>query len=57
MRFVVSFADVFDNVESEEDAYEALLNYLSEVVRNRDVTAFDFVPLKDGIELENENGV
>ena len=57
MRFVVSFADVFDNVESEEDAYEALLNYLSEVVRNRDVSAFDFDRLKDGIELENENGV
>ena len=57
MRFLVSFADVFDNVESEEEAYEALLNYLSEVVRNQDVTAFEFVRLKDGIELEIEDGV
>ena len=42
MKFQVTFNDVFENCESEEQAYDALLEYLSNVVRFGDVTAFDF---------------
>lgn len=42
MKFQVTFNDVFENCESEEQAYDALLEYLSNVVRFEDVTAFDF---------------
>lgn len=47
MRFSVSFIDVFENCESEEQAYDALLEYLAECVRYEDVTAFDFTKLGD----------
>ena len=43
--FEVTFRDEF-NVESEEQAYDELLDYLSECVRNQDVTAFTFVKLE-----------
>lgn len=41
-KFEVSFKDIFIECDSEEDAYEQLLCYLHEVVRNEDVTAFNF---------------
>lgn len=47
MRFSVLFADVFENCESEEQAYDALLEYLAECVRYEDVTGFDFIELKE----------
>jgi hypothetical protein len=47
MRFKVSFNDIFENCESEEQAYDALLEYLSDVVRFEDVTAFNFELIKE----------
>jgi hypothetical protein len=38
--YEISFRDLFYDCESEEHAYEALLQYLAECVRNGDVTAF-----------------
>jgi hypothetical protein len=49
MKFQVTFDDVFENCESEEQAYDALLDYLSEVVRFEDVTAFNFKKLSDEV--------
>jgi hypothetical protein len=40
MTYEISFRDLFYDCESEEQAYEALLQYLEECVRNGDVTAF-----------------
>jgi len=42
MKFLVTFKDVFENCQSEEQAYDALLEYLADIVRHEDVTAFDF---------------
>lgn len=39
--FKVTFTDSIV-AENEEKAYDLLLDYLREVVRNEDVTAFDF---------------
>lgn len=47
MRFRVTFEDIFENCESEEQAYDALLEYLSECVRYEDVSAFAFEQLGD----------
>jgi|TARA_Y100000034_G_scaffold9141_1_gene9839 hypothetical protein len=38
-KFEVSFYDTFEE-ETEEGVYDALLNYLQEVVKHQDVTAF-----------------
>ena len=46
MKFRVTFEDVFENCESEEQAYDALLEYLAEVVRYEDVTVFMFEEVK-----------
>jgi hypothetical protein len=43
MRFKVTFEDIFDGVESEEQAYDVLLDYLNDCVKHEDVTAFNFV--------------
>jgi hypothetical protein len=40
MQYEISFRDIFYNLESPEEAYESLLQYLTECVRNQDVTAF-----------------
>ena len=40
-KFRITFEDVF-TAEDEEQAYEHLLDYLHEVVRVEDVTAFEF---------------
>ena len=47
MKFLVTFKDVFENCESEEQAYDALLEYLSYIVLHEDVTAFDFKLIED----------
>ena len=41
-KFRVNYVDTFDNCESEEQAHDALLEYLRDVVRNEDVSAFNF---------------
>lgn len=47
MKFKVKFEDVFENCESEEQAYDALIEYLAECVRHEDVTAFGFELLEE----------
>lgn len=42
MKIKITFEDIFDNLESEEQAYDVLLDYLNDCVRNEDVTAFKF---------------
>lgn len=46
MKFKVTFQDTFENCESEEQAYNALLEYLNDVVKYKDVTAFSFSEIK-----------
>jgi hypothetical protein len=43
----VSFRDTFENCESEEQAYDALLEYLSICVKHDDVSAFNFELIED----------
>lgn len=45
--FRVSFRDTFENCESEEQAYDALIEYLSICVRYGDVDGFDFELIED----------
>ena len=40
-KFKITFEDVFI-AEDKEQAYERLLDYLHEIVRVEDVTAFEF---------------
>lgn len=49
MKFKVTFEDIFDgvDVESEEQAYDILLEYLNECVKHEDVTAFNFEEVSD----------
>ena len=54
MRFSVTFEDVFENCESEEEAYDALLGYLADVVQHRDVTAFDFQRIEEDEEDDGQ---
>lgn len=42
MKFQVTYKDVFGNCETEEQAWDALLEYLRDVVRYEDVTGFSF---------------
>lgn len=44
-KFLVHFAIEIE-VETEEQAYDALLGYLKECVRHEDVTAFGFQEVK-----------
>lgn len=46
MKFEITFKDVFENVESEEQAYDILLDYLNECVKYEDITAFNFKEIK-----------
>lgn len=46
MKFKISFEDIFDNVENEEQAIDVLLDYLNECVLHEDVTAFNFEEVK-----------
>lgn len=45
--FKITFEDIFENVESEEQAIDVLLDYLQECVRYEDVTAFKFEEVKE----------
>ena len=40
-KFEITFKDVFE-AENEETVYQHLLDYLNEVVKMEDVTAFEF---------------
>ena len=51
MKFEITFKDIFDGVESEEQAYDVLLEYLNDCVRNEDVTGFEF---KEMITFDNQ---
>ncbi len=42
MKIKITFEDIFSGLESEEQAYEVLLEYLNDCVKNEDVTAFNF---------------
>lgn len=42
MKFIVKFVDEIE-AETEEEAWDILLNYLRECVNDSDVFAFDFV--------------
>jgi hypothetical protein len=44
-KYKVTFVDEID-AENEEYAYARLIEYLSDVVRYEDVTAFDFEEIK-----------
>jgi hypothetical protein len=46
MKFEITFKDIFERVENEEQAYDILLDYLKECVENGDVTAFEFKEVK-----------
>ena len=42
MKFQVTYKDIFENCETEEQAWDALLEYLRDVVKYEDVTGFSF---------------
>lgn len=44
-KFKITFNDIIE-AETEEQAYDELLKYLSNMVRYEDVTAFEFEPVK-----------
>lgn len=46
MKYKITFEDIFEGVESEEQAYDVLLDYLKDCVKNEDVTAFNFEEIK-----------
>lgn len=47
MKIKITFEDIFKNVESEEQAYDILLEYLSDCVRHEDVTGFKFETIEE----------
>lgn len=47
MKIKITFEDIFDNVESEEQAYDILLEYLNDCVKHEDVTGFKFEEVKE----------
>jgi hypothetical protein len=46
-KFKVSFSDIFHDCESEEQAYDALMEYLAICVRYGDVDGFSFELIED----------
>ena len=46
MKIKVTFEDIF-NVESEEEAYDAVIKYCHDVCTHEDVTAFVFEEVED----------
>ena len=48
-KFEITYKDEIE-VESEEDAYEWLLQYLNECVRNGDVSVFNFYEIRGNNE-------
>ena len=47
MKIKITFQDVFDNIESEEQAYDILLEYLNDCVKHEDVSGFQFEEVKE----------
>ena len=47
MKIKITFQDVFDNIESEEQAYDILLEYLNDCVKHEDVTGFKFEKIEE----------
>jgi hypothetical protein len=47
MKIKITFEDIFDNVESEEQAYDVLLEYLNDCVKHEDVTGFNFEKIEE----------
>ena len=45
MKFKITFKDVWEG-ENEEQVYSLFLDYLHEVVKMEDLTAFDFKVIK-----------
>jgi len=53
MKFKITFEDIFDNVENEEQAIDVLLDYLNDCVRYEDVTAFKIEKVKNKYPKQN----
>jgi hypothetical protein len=51
-KFKVTFVDEFET-ESKEDCYDRVLDYLSECVKFKDVTAFEFEEIGFDDKLTN----
>lgn len=47
MKYKITFQDIFEGVESEEQAYDALLDYLKDCVKYEDATAFNFEHIEE----------
>lgn len=47
MKIKITFEDIFNNIESEEQAYDILLEYLNDCVKHEDVSAFQFEEVKE----------
>ncbi len=47
MKFKITFEYIMENVESEEQAYDLLLEYLNNCARCDDATAFNFEQVKE----------
>jgi len=47
MKFKVTFTDIFEDCEDEEQVYEALLDYLYDIVQHEDLTAFEIQKLNE----------
>lgn len=47
MKFNITFSDTFEECESEEQAIDALLEYLNQCVHYEDVSAFNIEQIKD----------
>ena len=45
-KFKITFVDIEDRAETEEEAYDLFLSYLADVVKNQDLTAFNFEEVK-----------
>lgn len=47
MKIKITFQSLFDNIESEEQAYDILLEYLNDCVKHEDVSGFQFEEVKE----------
>jgi hypothetical protein len=54
MKIKVTFEDIIE-VEDEEQAYDTVIKYFSEVVEYGDLTTFNFKEVKE-LHIVNENG-
>jgi hypothetical protein len=47
MKIKIKFEDIYDNVETLEQAYDVFLQYLNQCVHHDDVSAFDFEEVEE----------